>query len=54
MVIGFIMKYSNYGYAYAVQDNNQREKMTGDDNFDTGDIANRRVVGIRMDLDNNG
>ena len=30
---------ANYGYAYAVQDNNQRRKnATGDDAFDTGDI----------------
>ena len=45
---------ANYGYAYAVQDNNQRRKnATGDDAFDTGDIQPGDVVGIRMDLDNN-
>ena len=45
---------ANYGYAYGVQDNNQRRKnATGDDAFDTGDIQPGDVVGIRLDLDNN-
>ena len=41
---------ANYGYAYAVQDNNQRRKNgSSDDTFDTGDIQPNDIVGIRMD-----
>ena len=45
---------ANFGYAYAVQDNNQRRKNgSSDDTFDTGDIQAGDIVGFRMNLDDN-
>ena len=42
-----------FGYAYGVQDNNQRRTNGSSDSTFSSDVTAGKVVGVRMDLDNN-
>jgi hypothetical protein len=44
---------ATYGYAYGVQDNNQRRTNGGSDDAFSSDVAPGKVVGVRMNLDDN-
>ena len=44
---------ANFGYAYGVQDNNQRRTNQGSDDAFSSDVTAGKVVGIRMNLDDN-
>ena len=43
----------DYGYAYGVQDNNQRRTNGGSDDAFSSDVTAGKVVGVRMNLDDN-